>query len=105
MTPVWGYAAHLLIDGDLLYSLVGGPETAVVAFNKNTGKEVWRALSAKEVCYAALMIYTVGGTKQLIIWLDESINGLDPATGKDYWTVTHPASSCNGPPSPFTRPS
>jgi len=90
ITPVWGYASHLLIDGDLLYSLVGGPGTAVVAFNKNTGKEVWRALSANEVGYAPPMIYTIGGTRQLIVWLDETVNGLDPASGKVYWTVKHP---------------
>ncbi|HEV3115823.1 MAG TPA: PQQ-binding-like beta-propeller repeat protein, partial [Gemmataceae bacterium] len=30
--PVWGYAAHPLLDGDLLYCLVGGEGSAVVAF-------------------------------------------------------------------------
>jgi outer membrane protein assembly factor BamB len=88
--PIWGYASHLLVDGKLLYSLVGGPGSSVVAFDKQTGKEVWRALSAQEVCYAPPMIYTVGGTRQLIIWLDTTVNGLDPATGKVYWSVNHP---------------
>lgn len=46
--PLWGYAAHLLVDGDLLFSLVGGPGSAIVAFNKETGKEVWKGLTARK---------------------------------------------------------
>src|SRR5262249_17670557 len=40
--PVWGYAAHPLIDGDLLYTLAGGEGSNVVALNKDTGREVWK---------------------------------------------------------------
>src|SRR5439155_21605821 len=38
------------------------------------------------------MIYEAGGKRQLIIWLSDSITGLDPATGKLYWTLPYPAS-------------
>jgi len=47
--PVWGYAAHPLLDGDRLICLVGGSNSAVVAFHKGTGKELWRALTAVEI--------------------------------------------------------
>ncbi len=93
--PVWGWAAHPLIDGDLLYCLVGGKGSAVVAFNKETGKEVWRALTSEEVGYSPPMIYRAGGVRQLIIWLSESINSLHPVTGRTYWTQAYPTS---GPP-------
>jgi len=89
--PIWGYAANLLLDGDRLITLVGGPGSAVVALNKDTGKEIWRALTSAEVGYSPPMIYKAGGKRQLIIWLSESINGLDPDTGKLYWTVRYPA--------------
>jgi outer membrane protein assembly factor BamB len=88
--PVWGWAGHPLLDGDLLYCLVGGEGSAVVAFHKDTGKEVWRALSTEEIGYSPPMIYEAGGKRQLIIWLSESINALDPATGKAYWTQAYP---------------
>jgi outer membrane protein assembly factor BamB len=88
--PVWGYAAHLLIDGDLLYSLVGGEGSAVVAFDKNTGAEVWKALSSQEVGYSPPMIYTLAGRRQLIVWLSEAIYGLDPATGAQIWKHEYP---------------
>src|SRR5262249_52379506 len=31
-----------------------------------------------------------GGKRQLIIWLSESLNSLDPATGNVYWTQAYP---------------
>ena len=90
-TPIWGYAAHPLIDGELLYCLVGGPGSVIVAFEKNTGKEVWRNLTAGEVGYSPPVIQTLAGRKQLIVWHTEAINGLDPITGKLFWTVPYPA--------------
>src|SRR5579883_1012914 len=84
--PLWGFAAHPLLDGDQLICLVGGDGTTAVAFDKNSGKELWRALKAKEPGYAPPMIYELGGKRQLIIWHSEAVNGLDPETGKVYWT-------------------
>src|SRR5262249_24853451 len=89
--PLWGYAAHPLLDGDLLYTLVGGEGSAVVALHKDTGKLAWKALTSEEVCYSPPMIFEAGGKRQLIIWLSDSLNSLDPATGKVYWTHPYPA--------------
>src|SRR5437764_13012516 len=63
---VWGYAASPLIDGDLLYTLAGGEGSAVVALNKETGKEVWKALTTEDVGYSPPMIYKAGGKRQVI---------------------------------------
>ena len=84
--PIWGSSANPLIDGDRLYCLVGGEGSVAVAFDKNTGKELWRALSAKEPGYAPPVIEELGGRRQLILWHAEAVNGLDPATGKLLWT-------------------
>jgi outer membrane protein assembly factor BamB len=84
--PVWGFAASPLLDGNKLICLVGGMDSVVVAFDKDTGKEIWRALSAPEPGYAPPMIYEFSGKRQLIIWHPQAFNGLDPETGKVYWT-------------------
>lgn len=88
--PVWGFAAHPLLDGDNLICLVGGPGGLAVAFDKNTGKEKWHALklerSDTQIGYCPPMIYEAGGKRQLIIWHPEALNGLDPTTGKVYWS-------------------
>ncbi|MBI3824100.1 MAG: PQQ-like beta-propeller repeat protein [Planctomycetes bacterium] len=86
-TPLWGFAAHPLMDGDCLICMVGGEGAVAVAFDKNTGKEIWKALSAEEPGYSPPSIIEAGGVRQLIIWHPEAINGLDPATGKVFWSV------------------
>ncbi|MFQ3593648.1 MAG: PQQ-binding-like beta-propeller repeat protein, partial [Gemmataceae bacterium] len=85
--PVWGFAAHLLVEADTVISLVG-KKPAVVAFDKNTGKEKWRALQIEnaEIGYCPPTLLMLGGKRQLIIWHPEAVNGLDPATGKQLWS-------------------
>ncbi|MFO1501151.1 MAG: PQQ-binding-like beta-propeller repeat protein [Verrucomicrobiota bacterium] len=85
-TPLWGFAAAPLLDGDRLICLVGGEGSVAVAFDKNTGRELWRALQAKEPGYSPPTMIEAAGKRQLIIWHPEAVNALDPATGKVYWT-------------------
>jgi outer membrane protein assembly factor BamB len=81
----WGAAAHPLVDGNKLICLVGGKGSTVVAFDKDTGTQLWKALSAVEPGYAPPMIYEVGGKRQLIVWEPEAVSSLDPETGTVYW--------------------
>jgi outer membrane protein assembly factor BamB len=74
-----------LIEGDLLILLVGAkPGASVVAFNKNTGKEVWKALD-EEASASSPIVVSAAGKRQLIIWTPQSVTALDPATGITYW--------------------
>jgi outer membrane protein assembly factor BamB len=85
--PTWGIAGAPLVDGDRLIALVGGePDAKVVAFDKMTGKELWRALSSDgEPGYNPPFLVEVGGTKQLIIWHPHAITSLGPETGEVFW--------------------
>lgn len=83
--PHWGVSAHPLLDGRRLICLVGGEGSVAVAFDKDTGKELWRALSSKEPGYCPPTICELGGRRQLILWHAEAVNGLDPATGRVLW--------------------
>ena len=87
-TPLWGFAGHPLVDGKKLICLAGGQGSVAVAYDKDTGQELWRALSAKEPGYAPPMIYEFAGRRQLIVWHPEALNALDPETGQVIWT--HP---------------
>lgn len=74
-----------LIDGDLLILFAGGkPGAAVIALNKDTGKEVWKAVDEPMTNSSPIVIRS-GGTKQLIVWTTESVTSLDLAEGKTYW--------------------
>jgi hypothetical protein len=88
--PLWGWSAHLLVDGDKVFSLVGGEGRAVAAFHKDTGEELWHALTVKEVGYAPPMLFEAGGKRQLVVWHTEAVNSLDPATGTVYWSIRFP---------------
>jgi len=82
----WGMAAAPLIDGDHIVLLAGGKNNGcVVALNKLTGVEVWRALDSADPGYAAPILIDSGGRRQLIVWNPVGLYGLDPKTGAVYW--------------------
>lgn len=91
-TPMWGHSAHPLIHEDLLICLVGG-SSIVVAFDKETGKERWRALAAREPGYAPPVLANLAGKATLLVWHPESLNALDPRDGKVRWSLDLPAAS------------
>jgi outer membrane protein assembly factor BamB len=85
--PMWGFTGHPLVDGQKLICLGGGKGSVAVALDKDTGKELWRALSASEPGYSPPTLIEAGAPRQLLIWHAQAINGLDPETGKVYWSV------------------
>ncbi len=85
-TPIWGFCGHPLVDGDRLICLVGGGGSVAVAFDKDSGQEVWRALSASESGYCPPTMLGAGDTKQLVIWDADKLNGLEPGTGRVLWS-------------------
>ena len=85
-TPIWGFCGHPLVDGDLLYCVVGGSNSVAVAFDKTTGDEVWRALSSPEPGYCPPTMIEVAGQRQLLIWHSKSLCALNPATGELFWS-------------------
>jgi outer membrane protein assembly factor BamB len=85
-TPMWGFSASPLLDGNRLICVVGGSNTTAVAFDKADGHEIWRALTAKEPGYCPPVIIEAGGKRQLIIWEPDAVNSLDPETGSVYWS-------------------
>jgi outer membrane protein assembly factor BamB len=74
-----------LIEGDLLILFIGGKSGAcVVALHKETGNEVWKALD-ETLTFSSPIVVSSGGKKQLIVWTQESVTSLDPATGTVFW--------------------
>jgi outer membrane protein assembly factor BamB len=88
--PLYGFCGHPLVDGKKLFCIAGGDGTTAMAFDKDTGKELWRSLSSKETGYSPPTLIKAGGVRQLLIWHGEAVNALDPQTGKPYWTVPLP---------------
>ena len=85
--PTWGVASSPIVDGDWLIAVVGAePGGLVMAFDKRTGEEVWRALDVVgEMGYGQPIIIEAGGARQLIVWHAAALVSLDPASGEVYW--------------------
>jgi len=84
--PLWGYAGHPLVYRNLLICMAGGENSAVVALDKETGEEVWKALSTPEIGYSPPTLIEAGGTSQILIFHGTSLNSLNPETGSVYWS-------------------
>ena len=91
--PIFGFSSAPIVNGDLLIVIVGGePDALVVAFDKRTGDEVWRALEASsEPGYAQPTIVEAAGRRQLLIWHPLAISSLDPDSGEVLWNFPYEA--------------
>lgn len=85
--PMWGFAAHPLVVDDMVLTMVGGEDQAVVAFDRASGSVKWKALSSKDAGYCPPSIIKAGGTEQLLVWHPSAVASLDPRSGKEYWSV------------------
>lgn len=87
--PIWGISGAPLVEGNLLFVQVGGEGATIVAFDRETGAEKWRALD-DDASYAAPILVEQGGKQVCACMTGESIVGLDPQTGALHWHVPFP---------------
>jgi len=86
--PRWSLGASPLVDGNNLIVCPGGPNAAVVALNKATGKTVWQGGGSDKPNYATPAIATIAGKRQYLVFTCSFIMGVDPANGNMLWS--HP---------------
>ena len=85
--PAWGMSAAPLVVDHRLIAVVGGrPDAKVVAFDKTTGLELWRALpSDTEPGYSQPLLIEAGGARQVVVFHSGGVASLDPASGRLWW--------------------
>ena len=86
--PPWGMASAPLVHGDLLIAVAyGRPDAKVVALDKFSGEEVWRALSSEDSGpgYSQPILLRHGGRKMLIVWHAGGLAAIEPARGAVIW--------------------
>lgn len=74
-----------LIEESLLIVAVGCPDgAAMLALDKDSGKEVWKALD-DPATYSSPLIIEAAGQRQLITWTPKAVTSLNPKTGEIWW--------------------
>jgi outer membrane protein assembly factor BamB len=77
----FGVGTSPLVEGDLLLVNVGAKDAGIVAFDKDTGKEVWRATS-DGASYSSPVAATIDGARHAIFLTRAGVVVLDPKDGK-----------------------
>ena len=87
--PIWGIAASPIVFGDLVIVQIGGASACLVAFDRRTGKEKWKALDDR-ASYSTPLIIEQNGQTVLVCWTGDHVVGLDPLSGQIHWKYPHP---------------
>lgn len=80
----WQNAASPLIEGDLVLVAGGGSGQALLAFNKNDGKLVWKGQDDK-MTHATPVAATILGQRQVIYFTQTGLVSVTPDSGAVLW--------------------
>lgn len=83
-----GYSSSPFIYGDTVIALVGGKGHAVVAFDKKSGKEVWKGLDFAN-SYSTPKLIKVDGENHLICFMASEVISINPRDGTLFWSFEH----------------
>jgi outer membrane protein assembly factor BamB len=82
----WGMTENLLFDGNTIYCTAGGSGTAMVAFDMNSGKEIWKSkANGEKSAYCSPMMIKLQNKKIVVTIMQYSICGFDASTGVQLW--------------------
>lgn len=76
----FGVGTSPILEGDRLLVNVGGKGAGIVAFERETGKEIWKATD-QAASYASPVAATIAGDRHVIFFTREGLVSLDPQTG------------------------
>jgi outer membrane protein assembly factor BamB len=82
----WALAESLLVDGDRVVCCPGGPETAMVALDKHTGRTVWKSPSAGDLAgYASPSLGEYQGLRMIFTLTSRAAIAVDADRGDLLW--------------------
>ena len=84
-TAGFGSAASPVVFGEMVYVNASIESSTLFAFDKRTGKEVWKAESITKSWTTPCIADVPGGSPELILNQQNEIFGFDPITGEKLW--------------------
>ena len=92
--PGWGYTESVLVDGDKVICTPGGSQGTMAAFDKKSGKLIWRSTVAKDGAqYSSPILFTHNGQKQVAQILMRKVIGVNPDNGEILWEAKFPGAT------------
>jgi outer membrane protein assembly factor BamB len=87
---IWGVSESPLIVDDKVICSPGGKKTSIVAFDKMTGKLIWKSESVGGPrCYLSPILYEYGNIRYILAATGTNLIALVPETGKVAWTYRY----------------
>ena len=90
--PSWGYSGTPLVVGNLLIADVGGPGASTVAFEKTTGKVLWKEGNDK-AGYSSPVVFQHNGKQCVAMFNASGLVVREVATGKEvlrhHWRTSY----------------
>ncbi len=86
--PIWGLTCSPLVEGSSVIVQVSAPKdgATVVAFDVESGKEIWRAFDDKG-SYVSPIVIEQAGERVVVVWTGNRIAGMKAATGSVHWEL------------------
>jgi outer membrane protein assembly factor BamB len=81
---LFGMSCSPLVEGNNVLVNVGGKGASVVAFDKDTGKVVWKTLDDR-ASYSSPIIFGAGQERQVIFLTQPGLVSLNPTDGSLFW--------------------
>jgi outer membrane protein assembly factor BamB len=81
----FGVACSPLVEGNAVILNLGGNDGAgIVAFDKVTGKVLWKA-TTQDASYSSAVAASIGGKRVVFVLARSALVALEPASGKVFW--------------------
>jgi outer membrane protein assembly factor BamB len=82
----WGSASSPILFGDLVIVNASVESQSLVALDKKTGRERWRAPSIREAWNTPVLVPLQEGKHELVVAMPRKVVGFNPATGEELWS-------------------
>lgn len=82
--PTWAYSGSVLIEGELAIVSAGKGHGSLIAYEKKTGKEVWK-VGDDQVGYATPYPFTFNNQRYVVGFMGSAAIIADVKTGREVW--------------------
>lgn len=83
----WGSGASPMFYKDFLIINASIESNALIALDKKTGKEVWKAPKINSAWGTPVLVETPAKQQELVLSVQGRVAGFDPETGKELWSA------------------